>query len=70
MVLDPDAVAARATMLNIPDADMSTLTSRREVVDEVTAAMKLRRKPIAEKYAGQIDGLYASTVGDGMVDLR
>jgi long-chain acyl-CoA synthetase len=27
--------------------------------DELTPTMKLKRRPIAEKYAGEIDGLYA-----------
>ncbi|MFW0792967.1 long-chain fatty acid--CoA ligase [Gordonia sp. CPCC 205515] len=104
VVLDPDAAAARAKMLNIPDADIATLSSRREVVDEVTTAikqgngklsrveqikrftvvpaawdpggdeltptMKLRRKPIADKYATQIGALYESTAGADIVDLR
>ncbi|MEE3852524.1 AMP-dependent synthetase/ligase [Gordonia sp. LSe1-13] len=104
VVLDPDAAAARAKMLNIPDADMATLSSRREVVDEITGAvregnkklsrveqvkrftivpvawdpggdeltptMKLRRKPIATKYAEQITKLYDDAPDDEVVDLR
>ena len=31
--------------------------------DELTQTMKLRRKPIAAKYAAEIDGLYAATPG-------
>ena len=27
--------------------------------DELTPTMKLKRRPIAEKYAGEIDALYA-----------
>jgi long-chain acyl-CoA synthetase len=27
--------------------------------DELTPTMKLKRRPIAAKYAGEIDGLYA-----------
>ncbi|MGV9710115.1 AMP-dependent synthetase/ligase [Gordonia sp. NPDC003424] len=104
VVLDPDAAAARAKMLNIPDADIATLSSRREVLEEVTTAitvgngtlsrveqikrftivpaawdpggdeltptMKLRRKPIADKYAPQIGELYESAAGESVVDLR
>ncbi|MEE4023101.1 AMP-dependent synthetase/ligase [Gordonia sp. PKS22-38] len=104
IVLDPDAAAARAKHLNIPDADMATLSSRREIVDEITAAvregnqklsrveqvkrftivpvawdpggdeltptMKLRRKPIASKYAEQITKLYDDAPDDEVVDLR
>ncbi|MXP21197.1 AMP-binding protein [Gordonia sp. HNM0687] len=104
VVLDPDAAAARAKMLNIPDADMATLSSRREVIDEVTAAvrqgnsklsrveqvkrftivpvawdpggdeltptMKLRRNPIATKYAERIGKLYDDAPDDEVIDLR
>ncbi|MDY6811086.1 MAG: long-chain fatty acid--CoA ligase [Actinomycetota bacterium] len=104
VVLDPDAAAARAKMLNIPDADMATLSSRREVIDEVTAAvrqgnsklsrveqvkrftivpvawdpggdeltptMKLRRNPIATKYAERIGRLYDDAPDDEVIDLR
>ncbi|MYR05282.1 AMP-binding protein [Gordonia sp. SID5947] len=104
VVLDPDAAAARAKNLNIPDADLATLSSRREVIDEVTAAirkgngklsrveqvkrftlvpaawdpggdeltptMKLRRKPIATKYAERIDALYGESPGSEIIDLR
>ncbi|NED60574.1 long-chain fatty acid--CoA ligase, partial [Streptomyces sp. SID10244] len=34
VVLDPDAAAARAKNLNIPDADIATLSRRREVIEE------------------------------------
>ncbi|MAU81082.1 MAG: long-chain fatty acid--CoA ligase [Gordonia sp.] len=104
VVLDPDAAAARAKMLNIPDADMATLSSRTEVIDEVTAAvrqgngklsrveqvkrftivpaawdpggdeltptMKLRRKPIATKYAERIGKLYDDAGDADVIDLR
>jgi len=33
--------------------------------DEMTPTMKLKRKPIAGKYAAEIDGLYASPAGRG-----
>ncbi|MGC4959847.1 AMP-dependent synthetase/ligase [Gordonia sp. DT218] len=104
VVLDPDAAAARAKNLNIPDADIATLSRRREVIDEVTAAfrqgngklsrveqvkrftlvptawdpggdeltptMKLRRKPIATKYADHIVGMYGESPGSDVIDLR
>ncbi|MFW0787157.1 long-chain fatty acid--CoA ligase [Gordonia sp. CPCC 206044] len=103
VVLDPDGAAARAKMLNIPDADMATLAGHDSVVEEVAAAiragngrlsrveqikrftivptawdpggdeltptMKLRRKPIAAKYAASIDLLYTEQVGGGVIDL-
>ena len=31
--------------------------------------MKLRRKPIADKYADEIGALYADPDGDGVIDL-
>jgi long-chain acyl-CoA synthetase len=34
--------------------------------DEITLTMKLKRKPIHQKYSAEIDGLYASDVGDGV----
>ena len=34
--------------------------------DEITLTMKLKRKPIHEKYSAEIDGLYASEVADGV----
>ncbi|MGH3432757.1 MAG: AMP-dependent synthetase/ligase, partial [Thermocrispum sp.] len=37
--------------------------------DEMTPTMKLKRKPIAEKYASDIDGLYTSSAGPAVVDL-
>ncbi|GAC69963.1 AMP-dependent synthetase/ligase [Gordonia soli] len=40
VVLDPDAAAARAKALNIPDADIVQLSSRQEVVDEVSTAIR------------------------------
>ncbi|VFA80899.1 Long-chain-fatty-acid--CoA ligase FadD15 [Gordonia paraffinivorans] len=38
--------------------------------DELTPTMKLRRNPIATKYATEIVGLYAAQPGDAVVDLR
>ncbi|HEY5854634.1 MAG TPA: long-chain fatty acid--CoA ligase, partial [Aldersonia sp.] len=37
--------------------------------DELTPTMKLRRKPIADKYADEIGALYADPAGDGVIDL-
>ncbi|NDK91884.1 long-chain fatty acid--CoA ligase [Gordonia desulfuricans] len=104
VVLDPDAAAARAKALNMPDADVAALTRHPAVIEEVVTAvrsgnaklsrveqvkrltivpeawdpggveltptMKLRRKPIADKYAEQIDRLYRAEPDAGVVDLR
>ena len=103
VVLDPDVAALRAKSLGIPDAQISDLVGRDEIVkevadavragnaklsrveqikrfvivptawdpggDELTPTMKLRRKPIAAKYAAMIVDLYAQTPGPGVVDL-
>jgi long-chain acyl-CoA synthetase len=37
--------------------------------DELTPTMKLKRRPIAEKYSAQIEQLYASTPGPDVIDL-
>lgn len=37
--------------------------------DELTPTMKLKRRPIAEKYSAEIDKLYAETPGPDVVDL-
>lgn len=104
IVLDPDAAAARAKALNIPNADITELAARPEVIEEVVAAirqgngklsrveqikrftivptawdpggdeltptMKLRRRPISQKYTGQIDQLYSAAPGVGVIDVR
>ncbi len=38
--------------------------------DELTPTMKLRRKPIATKYASEIGELYEAQPGRSVVDLR
>lgn len=37
--------------------------------DELTPTMKLRRKPISDKYAEQIEALYSGAASSGVVDL-
>ncbi len=37
--------------------------------DELTPTMKLKRRPIAEKYAAEIDKLYAQTPGPDVINL-
>ncbi|MGO9385525.1 MAG: AMP-dependent synthetase/ligase [Mycobacterium sp.] len=37
--------------------------------DELTPTMKLKRRPIAEKYAAAIDNLYAATPGPDVINL-
>jgi long-chain acyl-CoA synthetase len=37
--------------------------------DELTPTMKLKRKPIAEKYSAEIDKLYAATPGPDVINL-
>jgi long-subunit acyl-CoA synthetase (AMP-forming) len=37
--------------------------------DELTPTMKLKRKPIAEKYSAEIDKLYAATPGPDVIDM-
>jgi len=37
--------------------------------DELTPTMKLKRKPIAEKYSAEIDKLYAQTPGPDVINL-
>lgn len=37
--------------------------------DELTPTMKLKRRPIAEKYSAEIDKLYAETPGPDVINL-
>jgi len=37
--------------------------------DELTPTMKLKRRPIAEKYSAEIDKLYAATPGPDVINL-
>ncbi len=37
--------------------------------DELTPTMKLKRRPIAEKYSAEIDHLYTATPGPDVIDL-
>lgn len=76
LVLDPDAAAAHAAQHGLPDASAATLArdpvveqvKKFEIVtsywepggDELTPTMKMRRKPIAEKYAAEIERMYRS----------
>ncbi|WP_069166632.1 AMP-dependent synthetase/ligase [Nocardia altamirensis] len=104
IVLDPDTAAVRAKSLGTPDADLTALSTRQEIVDEVLAAvqagntklsrveqikrfvivdkawepggdeltptLKLRRNPIAAKYAGAIGELYAAEVPANVVNVK
>jgi long-subunit acyl-CoA synthetase (AMP-forming) len=36
--------------------------------DELTLTMKLRRKPITQKYAAEIEALYADSPGAGVLE--
>ena len=37
--------------------------------DELTPTMKLKRRPIAEKYSAEIDNLYAETPGPDVINV-
>lgn len=103
VVLDSDAIAARADSLGMADASAAAFAQLPEVREEITAAvregnsklsrveqikrflivgtpwepggdeltptMKLKRKPIAEKYAAEIENLYAQTPGPDVVNV-
>jgi long-chain acyl-CoA synthetase len=38
--------------------------------DEITLTMKLKRKPIHQKYSAEIDSLYASDIADGVFEPK
>jgi long-chain acyl-CoA synthetase len=103
IVLDPDAAAAHAAALGMPDPSAVAFAQRgeaREVLtaavregnaklsrveqikrflivgtpwepggDELTPTMKLKRRPIAEKYSAEIDKLYSKTPGPDVINL-
>ncbi|MCM6772478.1 long-chain fatty acid--CoA ligase [Nocardia sp. CDC159] len=104
VVLDPDTAAVRAKALGAPDADIATLATRPEIIDEVRAAieagntklsrveqikrfriltrqwepggdeitptLKLKRNPIATKYATEIAELYVDPLPEGVISLK
>ncbi|MFF3225832.1 AMP-dependent synthetase/ligase [Nocardia suismassiliense] len=104
IVLDPDVAALRAKEFDATDADVATLATRKEIVDEVLAAvqagnvklsrveqikrftiigaiwepggdeltpkMSLKRSPIANKYAAEIEALYAKEPSDKVVNVK
>lgn len=104
IVLDPDTAALRAKSLGAPDADLTALSARQEIIDEVLAAvqtgnaklsrveqikrfllvdkawepggeeltptLKLRRNPIATKYAAEITELYAKELPANVVNVK
>ena len=71
MVFDADSVGPYAAQHGLADASPAALASDSEVLpalwepggDEITLTMKLKRRPIAEKYAAEIEELYASEPG-------
>ncbi|WP_194833265.1 long-chain fatty acid--CoA ligase [Nocardia sp. XZ_19_369] len=104
IVLDPDVAALRAKEFDATDADVATLATRKEILDEVLAAvqagnvklsrveqikrftiigavwepggdeltpkMSLKRSPIANKYAAEIEALYAKELSDKVVNVK
>ncbi|MEU2253744.1 long-chain fatty acid--CoA ligase [Nocardia xishanensis] len=103
IVLDPDTVAIRAKEIGAPAEDLAALATRKEIVDEVRAAvesgnrklsrveqikrftivgkpwepggdeltptMKLKRNPIAAKYAEEIATLYTNPLPETVVNV-
>jgi long-subunit acyl-CoA synthetase (AMP-forming) len=66
---DPDVVARVQEEVDAANAHLSRVEQVKRFrvlpaewlpgADELTPTMKLKRRPIAEKYAGEIDALYA-----------
>ncbi|MBL1076943.1 long-chain fatty acid--CoA ligase [Nocardia sp. 2] len=103
VVLDPDTAVVRAKALGTPDADLKTLATRPEIIEEIKAAvtaanaklsrveqikrfvildsgwepggdeltptLKLKRNPIASKYAAEIAALYTTPAPDNVINL-
>ncbi|WP_216911374.1 AMP-dependent synthetase/ligase [Nocardia noduli] len=103
IVLDPDTAAIRAKEFDAPADDLIALASRKEIIDEILAAvvagnkklsrveqikrftvvgtpwepggdeltptMKLKRNPIAAKYAEEIVSLYADPLPETVINV-
>ncbi|MET7772249.1 long-chain fatty acid--CoA ligase [Nocardia sp. NPDC005366] len=103
IVLDPDTAALRAKELDVPADDPTALATRKEIIDEILAAvvagnkklsrveqikrftivgkpwepggdeltptMKLKRNPIAAKYAEEIAALYTDPLPDTVINV-
>ena len=103
IVLDPDTAAIRAKEFDAPADDLAALATRKEILDEVLAAvvagnrklsrveqikrftvvgqpwepggeeltptMKLKRNPIAAKYAEEIASLYTTRLPESVVNV-
>ncbi|MFX0577059.1 AMP-dependent synthetase/ligase [Nocardia nepalensis] len=103
IVLDPDTAAIRAKEIDAPADDLAVLATRKEILDEVLAAvvagnrklsrveqikrftvvgkpwepggdeltptMKLKRNPIAAKYAEEIGTLYTTPLPESVVNV-